>query len=592
MGWAAVARDQFLYRRGATYYIRRRVPKHLVELVGRDTLVRSLRTTNAMEARALAATCNFEFQQIIDKAQQQFHAQRHGRRLDDFSYAEIEGLVHRWFREEIRECTSANDDVAVDEDDSPERQRRELIDERHLLEFGDPAEAAHRLGRIADNILREAGLPEVQQQGPIRARAPQPVDVNRDCEKYASLIDEIRRLRLELVEAELAIMSGRRVQYSDPDTKKIAEGRRRPASSARRLNDLIDEFLNDTQFKNRRAKTEQDYGMVLDILREVIGPTTLVRDIDRDHCRQVRDLLTRLPRNAKKRYPRLSYQRAAEKAAKIGLPALKPATINSHLTKMTALFNWAVREERMDRNPASGLLLSEGKHTADARPPFSMAHLNLIFGSSLYRPGEYDGPCFRGETDINTKGARYWIPLIALFHGMRMNEICQLRGSDIIEEQDVLAFRVAPNAAAGARVKTVSSRRDVPIHDFLFQAGFRDFLTTALEKPEERLFPEVKQDTRGYYSDCFQKWFTRYLNYCKVKKPRGSFHSFRHNFRDAMREANLDVDSVRALGGWKRTSIDEKYGGGHTLPTLKKAIDQVKYPKLDLSHLISRGRGN
>ncbi|MEM8770800.1 MAG: DUF6538 domain-containing protein [Pseudomonadota bacterium] len=32
-----MTRDQFLYRRGATYYIRRRVPKHLVELVGRAT---------------------------------------------------------------------------------------------------------------------------------------------------------------------------------------------------------------------------------------------------------------------------------------------------------------------------------------------------------------------------------------------------------------------------------------------------------------------------------------------------------------------------------------------------------------------------
>lgn len=585
MGWAAVAKDQYLYRRGATYYIRRRVPKHLVGLVGRNTLVRSLRTTSISEARALAAHCNFEFQMIVDEAQRQHQASRSGLRLVDYTFNDIEAMVHNWFRHEIQHLASDKDANGPEgEAEEPAAVRKGLIDERTLLEYGDPGAVAHRLGQIADHILKDAGFPLVQEPGPIKRIATSPVDVDRSSHQYEVLTDEIRRLRLELVEMELSLMSGQRVQYSDQDVQKIAEGRRRPLGSARRLNDLIDEFLDDTQFKNRRAKTEQDYRMVFDVMREVIGPTTPVKDIDRDHCRGVRSLLTRLPRNAKKRYLSLSYEAAAHKREKHDLPTLKPATVNSHLTKMSSVFNWAVREERMARNPASGLLISEGRHTADDRQGFSTDHLNLIFGSSLYRGGGYDGPLFREDDDGEAINGRYWIPLIALFHGMRMNEICQLRGADIIREQGVYAFRIAPGP--DARLKTASSRRDLPIHDFVISAGFIDYAQPMIDDPERRLFPEVKQDARGYYSDCFQKWFTRYLNWCGVSKPRGSFHSFRHNFRDAMREAGIGVDCVRALGGWKRTNIDEKYGGGYTLATLKKEIDKVRYPDVRLKHIL------
>jgi len=77
----------------------------------------------------------------------------------------------------------------------------------------------------------------------------------------------------------------------------------------------------------------------------------------------VRDLFRSLPPNATKRFPGQSLQQAAEIAASKGLPALNTHTVNSHLTKIATLFNSAVREEWIEKNPATGLAIEESRAT-------------------------------------------------------------------------------------------------------------------------------------------------------------------------------------------------------------------------------------
>ncbi len=100
----------------------------------------------------------------------------------------------------------------------------------------------------------------------------------------------------------------------------------------------------------------------------------------------------------------------------------------------------------------------------------------------------------------------------------------------------------------------------------------------------EVLFPDLKPDARGYFSDGFQKWFGRHLIQIGAKKPKTSFHSFRHNFRDALRESDVKRDSVLALGGWAG-GIEETYGGGLKATTLAREIAKIRYPGLDLGRL-------
>jgi hypothetical protein len=90
----------------------------------------------------------------------------------------------------------------------------------------------------------------------------------------------------------------------------------------------------------------------------------------------------------------------------------------------------------------------------------------------------------------------------------------------------------------------------------------------------------------GYYSEPFSKWFGRFLVKSKAKAPRTSFHSFRHSYRYAPREAHMPRDVVLALGGWEASAgEDDDYGSGLKASTLAQYIAKVAYPGLDLSHL-------
>ena len=67
-----------------------------------------------------------------------------------------------------------------------------------------------------------------------------------------------------------------------------------------------------------------------------------------------------------------------------------------------------------------------------------------------------------------------------------------------------------------------------------------------------------------------------------------SFHSFRHSFRDGLREAGVPSDATKALGGWARSgAVEERYGQGTRPATLARWLAQVKYPGLVLPYGVS-----
>lgn len=92
----------------------------------------------------------------------------------------------------------------------------------------------------------------------------------------------------------------------------------------------------------------------------------------------------------------------------------------------------------------------------------------------------------------------------------------------------------------------------------------------------------------GYYSDPFSKWFGCYLRGPAVVaySKKTTFHSLRHNCRDALRDTEMSGEMVRALGGWSNGgNISDDYGSGFTPERLYGAIKAVRYDGLDLSHL-------
>ena len=104
-----------------------------------------------------------------------------------------------------------------------------------------------------------------------------------------------------------------------------------------------------------------------------------------------------------------------------------------------------------------------------------------------------------------------------------------------------------------------------------------------------KLFEEIDPGVRGKRAVAFSKWFTQFARACGAYRPRTSFHSFRHNFRDALRAARIDHDIAMVLGGWatgsNARSASENYGSGHRVAALFDAISRLQFLDIDLTHI-------
>nr|WP_230281896.1 site-specific integrase [Croceicoccus sp. Ery15] len=356
------------------------------------------------------------------------------------------------------------------------------------------------------------------------------------------------------------------------------------------FSDIANQYLDDPT-SSRTAKSKAIYRTTYAAFASIFETDIPAASITREMCREALGVLQTLPSNASKRWPDLTLRELAAKARAEGIPAMSPANVNEYMNKLSTLFNWAVKEEKITRNPAKGLRIADLVARRDKRKPFSTVQLRRIFNAPIYRGCRDDGAGFACAGDAKPRRARFWIPLIALWSGMRQNEICQLHTADVRKVEGILCFVVGRGEAGDKHLKTVASERLVPLHPELIRMGLPQYVDERRRAGDTRLFPELSLDGYGHYSSRFSKWFARFLLSCNAADERTCFHSFRHSFRDALREAKVEREIVLAMGGWTSplgsggASVADTYGKGFSTQLLFDAIANVEYPALDLTHL-------
>ncbi|BBF68248.1 tyrosine-type recombinase/integrase [Sphingomonas bisphenolicum] len=366
-----------------------------------------------------------------------------------------------------------------------------------------------------------------------------------------------------------------------------------PQKSCLTFGNVYDRYINDPT-RGWSVRTRDSYETCRKLATDIIGADLPIADFTRTHCRDFIETLRFLPKNASKRFPRLSPRQAAEKAREGKLDNLiSSANVNAYLTDLSSFLNWAVREEYLERNPARGLRLPDEVAKRNKRFPFSSVQLKKIFNAPLYRG------CVDGERSYFLPGterpqnARFWIPLIALHTGMRLNEICQLDVTDLRAIEGVQCFVVSDESLVGStdkQLKTRTSERVIPIHPNLCDFGLFQFVDKRRRAGETKLFGEIAPGPRGVRAVAFSKWFTLFTRKAGAAQDRTCFHSFRHNFRDELRAARIDHDVALAIGGWTngastKSNASENYGRGHGINVLDEAMLRLRFENVDLSHL-------
>ncbi len=137
------------------------------------------------------------------------------------------------------------------------------------------------------------------------------------------------------------------------------------------LEALFKMFINDPS-KKRALNTMARYNEIMPIVYEVIPPTTPIRVINRSMCRRFLEMIQWLPTNATKRFPNMGAKELSEYSKAQNIKRLlSPQTINFYMINLTAVLNFAVSEELMDRNPAKGLRVADPVKAKDKRLPYS-----------------------------------------------------------------------------------------------------------------------------------------------------------------------------------------------------------------------------
>ena len=261
----------------------------------------------------------------------------------------------------------------------------------------------------------------------------------------------------------------------------------------------------------------------------------------------------KLPKNRKSRYPNKTINELVEME---NVELISDKTMGKLFSKIITLFNWSINQGYVKENFFQGKLDStRQKQTLEKH--FTPSELELICAESLKKD----------SVDKN-RPERYWITLISLYSGSRLNEICQMNLSDI-EEQDGIWVMNLINDSADKNIKTQSGNRVVPLHPKLIDLGLLNYMTEIRNKNETKLFPNLKRSELSSYGSPISQWFGRYLKNLGIKKKGKNFHSFRHTVVNHLTSKQVYQPFIKELVGHSHgTMTMDVYGGRKPLEVL------------------------
>lgn len=311
-------------------------------------------------------------------------------------------------------------------------------------------------------------------------------------------------------------------------------------------------------------------------------------EITRRKAREFRDAVAKVPKNLTEDLRSLPLPKLLERDLTSFAPR-EASTVNKIVQVLGGIVSRAARDGHLDdvqgfSNPFDQSIRYRIDSHEARRKLFDKADLRSIFSSPVYssnaRPAGGGGE------------AAFWFPLIALFSGMRLDEIAQLRIRDLMRDEETGRWAFDVDRTGDRRTKNTSSIRIVPLHKALEAIGLLDYREALLRSgaaSESSLWPHVKANGARPRSAAWSKWFGRYLrSECLVEDEKKVFHTFRHQFKRMCRDALLPEELHDALTGHSnKNNVGRSYGKGYSLKPLVAAIDAVHSP-IDLGELLWR----
>lgn len=312
------------------------------------------------------------------------------------------------------------------------------------------------------------------------------------------------------------------------------------------------------------------------------------------------DTLRRLP-NTYGKAPRDKDRSLAEiiaEADAIGGERLKDKTVKRHLSALSQFFQFAVDAGHLTvtaRNEmVEGHRFRAGEAAREQRDEWSSADLAKLFASPVWT-GSHDYFRTQPGTAI-IRDARFWLPILALHHGARLEEFADLYRRDVGREGGTWFLRITETE--DRRLKTANAERVLPLHPELVKLGFLDYIQAKAPNPDDPLFPDLepqgKDRKRG---PRFTRWFVEYRKAVGVFRDGVGMHAFRHTaitrlrntIQDHQQDRHIDFMMGHASGGGEGRT---RYDKGPGLKAAAETLALLCFPEAALAHLHTQAARN
>ncbi len=267
--------------------------------------------------------------------------------------------------------------------------------------------------------------------------------------------------------------------------------------------------------------------------------------------------------------------KSIEEILALELPPQSAVTVRKKWGRLISFCAWLEGKGLLDRNYAAG---KKPKAKAQSYEKFSKTDLIALFESEEYRSGSFTEPF------------QYWLPLLGLYTGARLEELAQLHLADIKEDPEtgVLVFEITAEtdaesgAATTKNLKNGTTARTCPVHSAVMDAGLLAYVEALRSAGYDRLFPELTLDGVGKVAPRASEWFTEYRRSKGVGDLTGRsskvFHSFRHTMNATLQKGGIPQEIREALSGHVSKAINIRiYGGTLLVRALKDSLEKLDY---------------
>lgn len=428
--------------------------------------------------------------------------------------------------------------------------------------------------RIVDEIIeKRANFLHPKENAPTSQRANQTFDYVRtlnDIEEYTQT--KIERLK-----------DDKRTGTNNPRVRHLLEAMRaqknqeiaNALTTKTKWEDVYEDMVRPAKHsKSVKIETLEQKKSCLETIFELLD-TEYVENITFDDVKTVNSLIYRVPKKWKENNPNKQLLEVLlPEDVDISDPrVMSAATISKYLTMFQEFLKFCRKERLLNDDMADIITKPVVDKNKNNWKPFTDADLKLIFNRKTY---------FRRER--NSDNAKYWIPLISLYSGARLNEICQIRMEDIKNDNGIDYFCI-DDEGENQSVKNYPSKRRVPIHPILKKLGLMEQIEQQRKLKKDRLFDSLLYTKKKKYAGSMSNAFRYYLDHkIGITDDKKVFHSFRHTARGRYFACGVSEEDVNILCGWEGKGAGAKnYLHRDTLPIKKlyKSISKLKYPELE-----------